>query len=109
MLQALQALEQKKREAAQELNLVNQNLNEQSTSPCTASVADIIPVDTNVTCDVEVNCEDLQLELVFTSNNQCVVKGVVIFAEGVFSGNFLLCNPRKLVLTIRNFPIYKRT
>lgn len=85
-VQALQSLEQKKREAAQELNLLNQNLEERSSSASAVCVEDVIPADTEVSCEVTANCDALQLELSFVTNNRCVIKGVVIFAEGLFTG-----------------------
>ena len=92
-MQALQSLEQKKREAAQELNLVVQNLQEHSTSPAAACISDIIPPDTAVACEVTANCDTLQLELAFATNNHCVIKGVVVFAESLFAGESLLVHP----------------
>jgi hypothetical protein len=92
-MQALQSLEQKKREAAQELNLLIQNISEPANSASAVCVSDLIPIDTEVSCVVTANCDALQLELAFMTNNACVIKGVVIFAESLFAGESLFVYP----------------
>lgn len=99
-VQALQSLEQKKRDAAQELNLVARNLQEHSSGAAAVCIEDLIPCDTAVTCEVTANCHALQLELAFATNNRCVIKGVVIFAEGLFSGESLFVHPAQPATTL---------
>lgn len=104
-MQVLQAVEQKKREYAQELQLVNQNLRDEAAGSAATAVGDLIPADTNVSGKIEPNCQELCIELQLQTNNHCVIKGAVIFAEHLFPGESSFVHPEypetSLVIPLR--------
>lgn len=92
-MQMLQSLEQKKRETAQELQLVNQNLRHEAGGTAGMAVSDLIPPDTDVSGVLEPNFQALCLELRLKTNNHCVIKGAIVFAEHLFAGESMFVHP----------------
>jgi hypothetical protein len=82
-------LESRRREHAQELHLLCQNLRDDPVTECTTQVHSVIPADTDVTGSLNTNVDKCQLDLVLKTNNTCVIKGAIIFAEHVFQGESL--------------------
>lgn len=103
----IQSIEQKKRECAQELQLVNQNLRDEAAGATSTAVGDLIPADTNVAGEIQANCKELCLELQLKTNNHCVIKGVIVFAEHLFQGESTFVQPEhpKTALVIPLRPI----
>lgn len=104
-MQVLQAVEQKKRENAQELQLVNQNLRDEAAGSAATVVGDLIPADTSISYKIDPNCPELCLDLQLQTNNHCVIKGAIIFAEHLFQGESYFVHPEspetKLVIPLR--------
>lgn len=86
-------MESKKREHALELHLLTQNLKEDAVTAAATPVHSVIPADTDVSGSLHTNVEELSLDLVLTTNNACVIKGAILFAEHVFEGESLFFHP----------------
>ena len=95
LMQMLQSLEQKKRETAQELQMLNQNLRDEASGAAGVAVSDLIPADTDVSGVLQPNCQALCLDLRLKTNNHCVIKGAIVFAEHLFSGESTFVHPGK--------------
>eukprot|EP00892_Ulva_mutabilis_P010274 jgi/Ulvmu1/7619/UM038_0044.1 len=98
--QVLQSLEQKKRETAQELQLVNQNLRDEAAGAAGVAVSDVIPAETDVSGVLEPNRKALCLDLRLKTNNRCVIKGAIVFAEHLFPGESTFVHPEQAETTL---------
>jgi Ciliary BBSome complex subunit 2, C-terminal len=86
-------LRQKKAEYTQEVHLLNQNLSGAQTAGNSVILHDVLPPDTDVSAVVQTDQAGQGLELVLSTNNECVIKGCVVFAEQMFDGESLFVHP----------------
>lgn len=86
-LQVLAELEQRKRELSQEGHLLGQSLRAEGAAA--AAIHDVIPPDTDVSHAIAADADASALQLVLETNNACVIKGAVLFAEQLFEGESL--------------------
>jgi Ciliary BBSome complex subunit 2, C-terminal len=87
-------LRQKKAEYNQELYLLNQNLKARQAAGDANMLNDVVPTDTEVVAVVRVNKAARGLELFVSTNNACVIKGCILFAEQVFDGESMFVHPQ---------------
>lgn len=82
---------------------MSQNAKEEPSAP--PSTYSGVPSDTEVSGSLHTNVDDLSLDLVLSTQQGCVIKGAVLFAEHVFQGESLFCHSgdpkNKLVVPLR--------
>lgn len=61
----------------------------------TAAIHGMIPPDTVVQHRVEIDMNAMELQMVLETNNSCVIKGAIIFAEQVFEGESMFVHPER--------------
>jgi len=54
-----------------------------------------VPTDTRIACQWDVNEQNKSVDLLVKTNNECVVKAVIIFAEQLFKGESLFVHPKE--------------
>ena len=86
-LQVLADLQQRKRELSQESHLLGQSLRAEGAAA--AAIHDVVPPDTAIAHALSADPAAMALELMLETNNACVIKGVVLFAEQLFDGESL--------------------
>jgi Bardet-Biedl syndrome 2 protein len=91
--QVLGELEQKRRELNQESHLLMDSLRAEPKD--TAAIHGMIPPDTVVQHRVEIDMNAMELQMVLETNNSCVIKGAIIFAEQVFEGESMFVHPER--------------
>lgn len=60
-----------------------------------------VPIDTHISCQWNVNEPSKCVNLVIATNNDCVIRGVIVFAEQLFDGESRFVHPRGRESSIR--------